>query len=388
MERSGSLHQEVGRPAAARSRAREALQRVGYPLALALSTTILTFAFGVCAFVAREKSAPLEGWLAIWRRWDAPHFLSLAEHGYSYATQGHEHLIVLLPVYPAAIWLMHFLIRDWNAAGVLVSNLCAAGAFVYLYLLARLDGSAAMARRAVFFCAIFPTAYFLHAAYSESIFLLLSIGAFYHARRGQWLLASVLGMLATGTRIPGMALMPALALEYLQQRRFHWRELRWEVTWLALVPLGALAYLWINYTYFGDPLRFLVAQKQVWGAFLRWPGQGVSANWYGMLHAAPAERVIQYGGPFVAFVVATAALLAAPFILRPAYALYVALSWVMIFCNNFPVSSPRYLLGVFPLFLLGANLFRQRWLRDSLAFLSILFYALGLMYFVRGWWAF
>jgi hypothetical protein len=37
---------------------------------------------------------------------------------------------------------------------------------------------------------------------------------------------------------------------------------------------------------------------------LRWPFPSVEANWYGVWHARASERVLQYGGPFVAFVLA------------------------------------------------------------------------------------
>ena len=85
-------------------------------------------------------------------------------------------------------------------------------------------------------------------------------------------------MLATGARVPGIAIVPPLVLEYLQQRNFRWREIRWDIAFLALVPLGALAYLWINYRYFGDPLHFLTAQKQFWLGFVRWPFPSVVSN--------------------------------------------------------------------------------------------------------------
>lgn len=365
-----------------------AVRSVRYPLLLSITTAALTFAFGICGFLAFEKSLSSQPWIEMWNRWDAPHFLDIAELGYPHSAGSREFLIVLLPVYPLAIRLLHLVVPSWHLAGILVSTLCCAGAFIYLYLLARLEFDERTARRAVFFFAIFPTAYFLHVAYSESIFLLLTIGAFYHARRAQWLVCGLFGLLATGTRIPGAAILAPLALEYLQQRNFRWREIRWDCAYLALVPLGAVAYLFINYHYFSNPLHFLAAQHRVWGAFLRWPFPSVAANWFGLLHASAAERVIQYGGPFVAFVVATAAIVAAPFCLRPCFALYLFFSWVMIFFNNFPVSSPRYLLAVFPLFLLLARLCRAEWLRDSVAFVSILLYALCVMHFLRGWWAF
>jgi Mannosyltransferase (PIG-V) len=394
MERGGSFSEKVTDIARHAPRLRRSLSSllaqvrvVRYPIALSLCTTVITFAFGICGTLAFEKKIPSESWLASWQRWDAPSFLDIAQHGYPH-DGSREHLAVLLPVYPFAIRLSHFLIRNWHAAAVVLSNLCFAAVLAYLFLLVRLEYEAGVARRAVLFCAIFPTAYFLHAAYSESMFLLFTIAAFYHARRGQWLICGILGMLATGTRLPGAAVLPALVLEYLHQRDFRWRAIRWDAAALALVPLGALAYLWINYRCFGDPLYFLAAQKQVWGAFLRWPFPSVRGNWYGVLHASADERVIQYGGPLLAFMIMMAALLAAPIVLRPSYALYLALSWVMIFFNNFPISSPRYILAVFPLFILLGRAANRAWLRDSLAFLSSLLYAICIIHFVRGWWAF
>ncbi|MGB9155029.1 MAG: hypothetical protein WCB20_00970, partial [Chthoniobacterales bacterium] len=160
------------------------------------------------------------------------------------------------------------------------------------------------------------------------------------------------------------------------------------VGFLLLLPLGAVAYLLINYYCFHDPLHFLAIQKQSWGVFLRWPFQSITANWYGIWNFSADERVAQYGGPFVAFIFSTVALCAAPFALRPCYSLYLGVSWVMIFFNNFPVSSPRYLLVVFPIFILLARFTRAEWLRDSIAFLFALFYSICSMHFARGWWAF
>lgn len=361
---------------------------VRYLIALTLCTAIITFAFGLCAVLAFQKTVSDESWLAVWQRWDALSFLDLARNGYPHGVGEREYLIVWLPVFPMAIRITHLFIPSWPAAAVVLSNVCCAAALSYLFLLARMEYSTSLARRAVLFCAIFPTAYFLHIAYSEAIFLLLSVAAFYHARRGDWWVCGAFGMLATGARVPGVAILPPLALEYLQQRNFRWRAIRWGVASLALVPLGVVAYFWITFRYIGDPLHFLVAERQAWSAFLRWPLPSVAGNWYGIRHAAADERLLQYGGPLAAFFLTTAALVAAPFCLRPCYALYVALSWVMIFCNNFPLSSPRYVLSVFPIFILIARVSRSQWLRDAIGFLSALFYAIFAMHFARGGWGF
>ena len=45
-------------------------------------------------------------------------------------------------------------------------------------------GSASVARRAVWLLALFPASLFFSAVYTEALFLLLSVGSFYAARRG------------------------------------------------------------------------------------------------------------------------------------------------------------------------------------------------------------
>jgi hypothetical protein len=395
VECGGDLREEVsdGSPRTLKLRGlllafQEQVRHINYPLAISLCTTGITFVFGMCALLVFQQTMPDESWLGVWKRWDALAILDLAQHGYPHEAGSREHLIAWLPVYPLAIRLAHLFIPDWHASAIVLSNCCCAGALTYLFLLVQMEFDAVVARRAVLFCAVFPTAYFLHIAYSESLFLLLTVAAFYHARRGQWLACGLLGMLATCTRIPGAAVLPPLALEYLQQRNFRWRAIRWDVGFLALVPLGAIAYLLINYYCFGYPLQFLAAQKQGWGLFLRWPFPSVAANWYGVRHFLADQRLVQYGGPLVAFIFSTAVLVVAPFALRPCYSLYLAISWVIIFFNNFPISSPRYILVVFPIFISLARIFRSDWLRHSTVFLFALFYAIYAMHFARGWWAF
>ena len=65
----------------------------------------------------------------------------------------------------------------------------------------------------VLFLAIFPTAFFFLAPYTESTFLLLSVSAFWFARRDRWAWAALAAALAATTRNVGLLLAPALAVE-------------------------------------------------------------------------------------------------------------------------------------------------------------------------------
>jgi hypothetical protein len=60
-----------------------------------------------------------------------------------------------------------------------------------------------------------PMAFFFSAVYSESLFLALSVGCIYLARRGRWGLACGLGALAAASRNTGVLLVVPLALLYL-----------------------------------------------------------------------------------------------------------------------------------------------------------------------------
>lgn len=143
----------------------------------------------------------------VWARWDSVHFLRIAEHGYSSADAA------FYPLYPALVaGVGRAFGGHYVLAGVAVSLTAALGAFVLLEQLAaaRLGGDGA--RRAVLYLALFPTALFLQAVYSESLFLFLCLAAFVLAERARFVDAGVVAGLALLTRPAGVALLPALAL--------------------------------------------------------------------------------------------------------------------------------------------------------------------------------
>ena len=114
--------------------------------------------------------------------------------------------------------------------------------------------------RAAGFLLIFPTAYFLHVGYTESLFLALVLGCFLAVRRDHWWLAGALGGLAALTRINGLVLVPALAAEAWLEWDADGRH-RLRAHWLAigLVVVGFVGYLALNLAVYGDPLTFRAA---------------------------------------------------------------------------------------------------------------------------------
>ena len=128
-------------------------------------------------------------------------------------------------------------------AALVVSNLAFVGVLFCLHRLTERHLGAAAARRSALYLAIFPTAFFFLAAYTESLFLLLTLAAFLLAHERRWWLAGVMGLLASLTRLQGIVLPLPLLYMYLRDREFRLSRLGPELLGLIVVPGGALLFL-------------------------------------------------------------------------------------------------------------------------------------------------
>lgn len=298
-------------------------------------------------------------------RWDSVWYLTIAEHGYGDA---HSHAqAAFYPLYPLLMRGLGWVVGSALVAGILISLACFVVALVLLHKLAALELGERDARGTVLLVAFFPTAFFFSAVYSESLFLLVSVGAFLTARKGRWAWAGALGGLAALTRNSGVLLLVPLAILFLQQER-HGR--RRQVLWLALVPLGLALYLGWSALVLGDALAPYHAQA-LWLRHFEPLGAavgGVRAAWLGLrqlVHGSPTPRYFgENGGD--PFQVAGDSLMLLGFLffavlacigalrrLPLAYGAYAAVALAMTL--SYPLdaqplmSLPRYIVVLFPL---------------------------------------
>jgi len=181
---------------------------------------------------------------AVWSRADSRWFISIAQHGYL-----KDGGAVFYPLYPLALaGLGRAFDGYYVTAGIVISLVCGAAAFVLFHRLAAMHLDAAGALRAVLYLAIFPMSLFLQAVYSESLYLLLAVATFLVAEKRRWLSAGVLAGLAMLTRIAGVALLPALVV-------MAWRspERRRALASLAVAPLLAVLYPLFWWIHLGAP---------------------------------------------------------------------------------------------------------------------------------------
>ncbi|MGZ3664262.1 MAG: mannosyltransferase family protein, partial [Ktedonobacterales bacterium] len=147
--------------------------------------------------------------------WDGDIYRNIASGGYRELWQA-----AFFPLYPLLEHVVALVTGGNTAlAGVIIANVASLGAFGLLRVLVERELGRSIARRTLLYMAIFPVSFFLVAAYAESLFLLLSVGAFLALRRERWMAAGLLIALATLTRPVGILLELALLAHYAETRR-------------------------------------------------------------------------------------------------------------------------------------------------------------------------
>jgi hypothetical protein len=344
--------------------------------------------------------------LRMWSHWDAPHYLDLVVFGYRdgdssglIGPHGYRSIypddlalyIVFFPLFPWLATVVNVVVDDPLVSAFVVSTIASMFVAPLLYRLVRHDEDASVALRSAWFLLIFPTAYFLHIGYTEALFMALVLGSFLAARTERWWLAGLLGGLAAMTRVNGLILVPALAAEALTQ----WlttpateRRLRAAWLWIALVPVGFAVYLGLNQVVYGDPFAFLVPQKEHWFKSLAWPWDGIDGvlRWLGSTNP---DNVLMQGWMELLFIaVGLVGTVHAALRFRTSWFAWMAGNWLLFVSTSFVMSTPRYVLTLFPMYVSLALVSRQRAALVAISAVSLaaMIYFAGR--FATGWWAF
>lgn len=178
-------------------------------------------------------------WLAMWQRFDANWYLSIAEYGYQ-SYPGTEHFP---PFYPLLVSLTLPVIGNSFIAGLVVSHLSALFAIKLLFdLFNEWDNS--LSRQTLLYFLIFPTTFFLFSIYSESLFLLLALLALRAMQRQSWVWAGFWIFCATLTRLQGVALGIPLLYLIFQDRPFLRKFQHWIS--LGIAGSGMLFYFYLR----------------------------------------------------------------------------------------------------------------------------------------------
>ncbi len=339
-----------------------------------------------------------------WNSWDGRSYLRIAE--FFYAPNGREpdlHRFVchFPPLYPAVVrfvWTLTPLPLEHSAV-ILSLLLGLAASFLLAQLMLAEFKSRRAALLAVFFFNLYPTSYFTMAGYSESLFLVLTMGAFLLLRREHRpVAANLLTGAAVLTRLQSVVLMPVVLAAMLKKGK---RDLRMSHLLSFFFPAAAVGiYLCINRYYYGNWFFFLehygaeaYTQKHLslpfsetfdsllqagralmrgdW-AFLEWNSHFMVTLGWGALFTVLAAALLVFGAfrglalEYLVYGVCT-------------LFFYASFTW--------GISNARYSFSVFPIFM-AMGLLRSK---TAIAIWTAAFLPLLLMFsqrFAAGYWAF
>ena len=313
-------------------------------------------------------------------RWDSFWYLDIAQNGYSveYNPWG-LYNIVFFPLYPFLIKLFSFLTAgNFILSGWILSNVFLLLALFYLFKLVREFHPEINPYSPIISLLIFPTAFFLNAVYTESLFLFLSLAAFYCGLKKKFIYAGIFGLLASLTRVTGILLFIPLIWEYLKNNDFKLKSIfNFKILPIFLIPLGTFSFFLYHYFKFGNFFLFFEVEKN-WGrAFTLQKG-------HFELFSNPAIANFCLDVVFVIFSLTVLYFVFKKF--RASYGLYVLSTLAVALSTGTLMSMGRYILVLFPIYILLASI-KNQCLRQALVFISILFLALYTILFVNNYWA-
>lgn len=369
-------------PAAPRIR-RVLVLFLGWRIVLLLAFMAAAYFFSVqTEWMANSGDQPL--WQRAVCNWDGGHYFRLAAYGYRAAAPDDFRFF---PLFPMLLGALHWLGFGLVTGGMLLNAVAAGVATVVLYLLA-IDycQDARKAERAVLLFLLFPSSYFLAANYTEALFCALGFTALWLARRRQWLPATVLLGLMTAMRPTAFCFALAVFAEYLSWKRFSWRGIDRHILTFALAPVGLVAHMAYLHFRWGDALLFLHSQIQ--GPRIHFSFNLLRPLWKMATGAAIAGQYglwveaiyfwTALGCTLVGLIVLVHAARRLPF----SYTVLLASSLLLILSIGTLESANRYVLPLFPLYLvLASELSTARfraWIAASTALMTFLLFAFAM----------
>lgn len=361
---------------------------------LAFAVEVLLFGIAALALFLRNGNGfTLRSTVEIWRSLDSAHYLDIMREWYiSDGDWGRVVQLVFLPGYPLAVYPFYRILGTDIGAGILVSSAAFPAACCVLYRLLRLDWGHKRAFRAVLMLFLLPGGFFFIAPMSESLYLLLALSALYCFRRKHFLPAGLFGAYCAFTRSVGLLLLAPVVLEWIHAfPKENTDRKKWAcgILTILLIPAGFAAYLWINRTVSGNPLQFLIYQRDHWSQRLGWFfGTAAYQTKYliGCIDEGNRANLLGLWLPNLLWHFGTLGLFAyASKKLRPSYAAWFIAYFAIAIGTTWLLSGPRYLLAMPVVAMMLALVTEKRWQQWLAALILVPLSILYLIAFICRW---
>lgn len=218
---------------------------LGTALAIAIVWEIILTTIG---YVLSGSPGKSPGLFDHTMRWDAGWYLAIINGHYSHITAS----AAFYPLFPFLVYIVHFLsfgVIDYSISAQLINTAAVWLALTAAIKIARILIGNTNRLWIVALLLSAPAAFFMHAFYSEALFIALSFWAYYFALKKQWLHTGILLGILTATRLPSILIIALCSLEYL--RSYDWnirKALNKNALYFLISPAGFIAFgLYLTY---------------------------------------------------------------------------------------------------------------------------------------------
>lgn len=326
--------------------------------------------------------------LDIWGRWDTEWYLDIIQKGYEIrgdiTTTSSN--IAFFPLYPYTVKYLSFLIPESSRSvenifvlGVFVSNIMFLFALALLYKLIKLQfDDSEVARRSVLYLLIFPTSFFFSCFYTESAFLLISIGCFYAAHKRAWLLSSIFGALLTLCRPLGILVIIPLIYMYFKSINWQVRRIQWKILYFLLIPMSFFSFL-LSIYHVTNNLFAPMQIQQAWNRSFTLPWITIinpNMDWGYITHI---DRSVT-----LAFIFLT--IISVIILKSISYSIYSFLLLLPPLCTGTLLSMSRYVVIIFPIFITMAFLGKRKIIDQFFMIIFLILQSLFMISWSQFYW--
>lgn len=310
-------------------------------------------------------------------------------HYFNIATRSYIDELRFMPLFPLTIFLFSKMTTLSVFSSGIILNIIYFVFLIYVfYMLLELDYPKSETQKFKTLLALifFPTSFFFFTVYTESLFLGLSLFAILLARKNKFLLACLVGMFLSVTRLTGILIFIPILYEMYVAKKITIKNL----SFFMLIPILLFFYAYYNYIKFADPLFFMKAHSMLGNSrestTLVFPL--VTIYRYFKILTTVSSNIYEYYVALIEIVslFVSIALLIISYIkkVRLSYILYALFSLSIPILSGTLTGYPRYMLIAFPMYLAIGMIKNNKIfyaLISIFALLQILLFSL----FVRGY---
>jgi len=213
---------------------------------------------------------PGNNWIDGWVRWDSFWYESIVD-AHPRFVPAYLSNANFFPFYSWVSWIVALPLRmffdpehAFYIGALIVSSASFLSGLAAVDRLATRLAGADVSSRTIWLIALFPFSFFFTAVYADALYFCLGAWSLTFAYERRWPLACALAAMASMTRIPGVALFPALALEYSRQNDFRVSAFRRAPLLIGILAIGPIVIGGYYYWRYQDPLAFLHARQLGW----------------------------------------------------------------------------------------------------------------------------